>query len=51
MKAPASFLMQEAALLHQRGELAQAAARYGQVLALEKVRDVGELMKLTAVKG
>lgn len=36
MKAPPSFLMQEAIALHRRGELAAAAARYEQVLAAEK---------------
>lgn len=36
MKAPPSFLMQEAALLYQRGALSEAAARYEQVLALDK---------------
>src|ERR1043165_1027652 len=36
MKAPPSFLMQEATLLHQQGRLSDAAARYEQVLAQEK---------------
>ena len=33
---PSSFLMQEATLLHRQGQLAEAAARYEQVLAQEK---------------
>jgi tetratricopeptide (TPR) repeat protein len=36
MKAPPSFLMQEATSLHRQGQLAEAAARYEQVLAREK---------------
>ena len=35
MKAP-TFLMQEATLLHQQGQLAEAAARYEHVLAQDK---------------
>jgi tetratricopeptide (TPR) repeat protein len=36
MKAPPSFLMQEATSLHRQGQLAEAAARYEQVLTREK---------------
>jgi tetratricopeptide (TPR) repeat protein len=36
MKAPPSFLMQEATSLHRQGQLAEAAARYEQVLSREK---------------
>ena len=36
MKAPPSFLMQEATLLHQQGRLSEAAARYEHVLAQDK---------------
>ena len=36
MKAPPTFLMQEATLLHQQGQLSEAAVRYEQVLAQEK---------------
>lgn len=36
MKAPPTFLMQEATLLHQQGRLSEAATRYEQVLAQEK---------------
>jgi tetratricopeptide (TPR) repeat protein len=36
MKAPPSFLMQEATSLHRQGQLVDAAARYEQVLAREK---------------
>jgi len=36
MKAPPSFLMQEATALHRDGQLVEAAARYEQVLAREK---------------
>jgi tetratricopeptide (TPR) repeat protein len=36
MKAPPSFLMQEATSLHRQGQLLEAAARYEQVLAREK---------------
>src|ERR1044072_6501268 len=36
MKAPPSFLMQEATSLHRQGQLVEAAARYEAVLAREK---------------
>ena len=36
MKAPPSFLMQEATALHRDGQLMEAAARYEQVLTREK---------------
>ncbi|MGB9365762.1 MAG: tetratricopeptide repeat-containing glycosyltransferase family protein [Xanthobacteraceae bacterium] len=36
MKAPPSFLMQEATALHREGQLVEAAARYEQVIAQEK---------------
>jgi tetratricopeptide (TPR) repeat protein len=36
MKAPPSFLMQEATSLHRQGQLAEAAVAYEQVLAREK---------------
>jgi|RhiMethySRZTD1v2_1073278.scaffolds.fasta_scaffold38162_4 tetratricopeptide (TPR) repeat protein len=36
MTTSAAFLMQEAALLHRRGDLPAAAQRYAQVLTLEK---------------
>jgi tetratricopeptide (TPR) repeat protein len=36
MKAPPSFLMQEATALHREGQLVEAAIRYEQVLAREK---------------
>src|SRR5215212_42561 len=36
MKAPPSFLMQEATSLHRQGQLAEAASLYEQVLAREK---------------
>ena len=36
MKAPPTFLMQEATLLHQQGRLSEAAVRYEQVLTQEK---------------
>src|SRR5947209_3901778 len=36
MKAPPTFLMQEANLLHQQGQLSEAAARYEHVLAQDK---------------
>src|ERR1044072_4057537 len=36
MKAPPSFLMQEATALHREGQFTEAAARYEQVIAQEK---------------
>jgi tetratricopeptide (TPR) repeat protein len=46
MKSP--FLMQEAGLLHRQGRLAEAAARYEQVLALEK-KHLGALFGLATI--
>src|SRR6188474_1803303 len=45
---PSAFLMQEAALLHRRGDLTAAAARYEQVLTLEK-RNHGALFGLATI--
>ena len=45
---PSAFLMQEAALLHRRGDLAAAAERYEQVLTLEK-RNHGALFGLATI--
>jgi tetratricopeptide (TPR) repeat protein len=44
-----SFLMQEASLLHQRGELAEAALRYERVLAAEK-RNLNALYFLATIR-
>jgi tetratricopeptide (TPR) repeat protein len=44
----AAFLMQEAGLLHRQGKLGEAAARYRQVLALEK-RNLGALFGLATI--
>jgi len=49
MNTPGSFLMQEATLLHQRGELAEAALRYERVLAAEK-RNLNALYFLAAIR-
>src|SRR4051812_18620023 len=49
MTMPTSFLMQEATLLHQRGELAEAARRYERVLAAEK-RNLHALYFLAAIR-
>jgi tetratricopeptide (TPR) repeat protein len=49
MTTPGSFLMQEAALLHQRGELAEAALRYERVLTLEK-RNLNALYFLAMIR-
>src|ERR1700730_19027 len=49
MTTPGSFLMQEATLLHQRGELAEAALRYERVLALEK-RNLNALYFLATIR-
>jgi tetratricopeptide (TPR) repeat protein len=49
MTTPGSFLMQEATLLHQRGELAEAALRYERVLAAEK-RNLNALYFLAAIR-
>jgi tetratricopeptide (TPR) repeat protein len=48
MKAPPSFLMQEATALHRDGQLADAAARYEEVLAHEK-RNTDALFLLATV--
>jgi tetratricopeptide (TPR) repeat protein len=48
MKAPPSFLMQEATSLHRQGQLAEAAARYEEVLAHEK-RNTDALFLLATV--
>ena len=45
---PSAFQMQEAALLHRRGDLTAAAARYEQVLTLEK-RNHGALFGLATI--
>jgi tetratricopeptide (TPR) repeat protein len=49
MTTPGSFLMQEATLLHQRGELAEAALRYERVLTLEK-RNLNALYFLATIR-
>jgi tetratricopeptide (TPR) repeat protein len=49
MNTPGSFLMQEATLLHQRGELAEAALRYERVLAVEK-RNLNALYFLATIR-
>jgi tetratricopeptide (TPR) repeat protein len=43
-----TFLMQEAGLLHRQGKLGEAAARYAQVLALEK-KNPGALLGLATI--
>jgi tetratricopeptide (TPR) repeat protein len=43
-----AFLMQEAGLLHRQGKLAEAAARYRQVLALEK-KNLGAMFGLATI--
>jgi tetratricopeptide (TPR) repeat protein len=48
MHASTAFLMQEAALLHRRGDLPAAAERYAQVLAVEK-RNRGALFGLATI--
>ena len=49
MTTQGSFLMQEATLLHQRGELAEAALRYERVLAAEK-RNLNALYFLAMIR-
>ena len=49
MKAPPSFLMQEATALHREGQLVEAAARYEQVLAQEK-RNADAMFLLATVQ-
>jgi protein O-GlcNAc transferase len=43
-----AVLMQEASLLHRQGKLAEAAARYRQVLALEK-KNLGAMFGLATI--
>jgi tetratricopeptide (TPR) repeat protein len=49
MKAPPSFLMQEATALHREGQLVEAAARYEQVLSREK-RNTDAMFLLATVQ-
>src|SRR5436305_661959 len=49
MKAPPSFLMQEATALHREGQLVEAAARYEQVLAQER-RNTDAMFLLATVQ-
>lgn len=49
MKAPPSFLMQEATSLHRQGQLSEASARYEQVLAQDK-KNVDALFLLATIQ-